>query len=77
MNARALLLVPAAVVVAVLAGCGQTDGGTLTERGSGSVQFRFPSTEICNQSEYIRERAPEGVCERATVDDDLSPLNGR
>ncbi|WP_173923372.1 hypothetical protein [Agromyces sp. Marseille-P2726] len=77
MNARALLLVPAAVVVAVLAGCGQTDGNSLSERGSGSVEFRFPSTEICNQSSYIRERAPEGLCEQTTVDDDLSPTSGK
>lgn len=76
MNARALLLIPAAVVVAVLAGCGQTGGGSLSEKGSGSVQFRLPSTEICSMPDYVRKHAPEGVCER-TVDDDLSPLSGR
>jgi hypothetical protein len=76
MNARALLLVPAAVFVAVLSGCGQTDGGSLTERGSGSVQFRLPSTEICSMPDYVRKHAPAGVCVDP-VDDVVSPVTGR
>ena len=72
MNVRAFLIVPAAVAVAVLAGCGQTGG----ESGSGSAQLRMPSTWACSAPAYIREQAPEGLCSHATetqVDDDLSP----
>jgi hypothetical protein len=71
MNVRAFLVVPAALAVAVLAGCGQTGG----ESGSGSAQLRMPSTWACSAPAYIREQAPEGLCSHAEtqVDDDLSP----
>ena len=77
MNVRAFLVVPAALAVAVLAGCGQTDGGSGTGSGSGSAQVRLPSTEACHAPAYIRKRVPEGLCvdlNQTQVIDDLSPL---
>lgn len=71
MNVRAFLIVPAAVAVAVLAGCGQGVAGT------GAVQVRMPSTAACSAPDYIRDRAPEALCRTAVVDDDLSPSSGR
>ena len=80
MNVRAFLIAPAAVAVAVLAGCGQTGAtsGAGGGSGSGSTQVHMPSTEVCHAAAFIRERAPEGFCTETTeVDDDLSPLTGR
>ncbi|WP_448811165.1 hypothetical protein [Agromyces bauzanensis] len=71
MNVRAFLIVPAALAVAVLAGCGQGVSGT------GAAQVRMPSTAVCSAPDYIREQAPEGFCRTVVVDDDLSPLAGR
>jgi hypothetical protein len=74
MNVRAFLIVPVALAVGVLAGCGQTDGGSGS--GSGSTQVRVPSTWVCSAPAYIREQAPECICSDTTetqVDDDLSP----
>ena len=79
MNVRAFLVVPAALAVAVLAGCGQTDGGSGSGIGSGSSQVRMPSTDVCHAPAWIREQAPEGLCSDANetqVVDDLSPLHG-
>ena len=78
MNVRAFLVLPAAVAVAVLAGCGQTDGGS-SGSGSGSARIGLRSTEVCHAPAYIRDRAPEGLCSDADeklVDDYLSPLQG-
>lgn len=81
MNARAFLIVPAALALGVLAGCGQTEGSSDDGAGSGSTQIRMPSTEVCNAPAWIRERAPEGVCTstptETPVEDDLSPLQPR
>ena len=77
MNVRAFLVVPAAVAVAVLAGCGQTDGGSSIGSGSGTAQVRLPSTELCHAPAYMRKRVPEGLCvdvNETQVVDDLSPL---
>lgn len=73
MNVRGLLLVPAALLVAVLAGCGQ--GGSGAGTGSGSPRVSMPSTWVCSAPDYIREHAPEGFClgDATTVADDLSP----
>ena len=80
MNVRAFLVVPAALAVAVLAGCGQTDGGSSGKGGdSGSARIGLLSTEVCHAPAYIRERAPEGFCsdtDETPVDDNLSPLQG-
>ena len=84
MNVRAFLLVPAALAVGVLAGCGQTGGDSGGGSGSGSAKLTVPSTWVCSAPAYIRERAPEGLCDPAdrdssspeTVSDDLSPLRG-
>jgi hypothetical protein len=84
MNVRAFLLVPAALAVGVLAGCGQTGGDSGGGSGSGSAQLKMPSTWVCSAPAYIRERAPEGLCDSTdtdssdteTVEDDLSPLRG-
>lgn len=70
MNVRAFLVVRAAVAVAVLAGCGQGVPGT------GTAQVRMPSTAVCSAPDYIRERAPEGVCSVVVVDD-FPSLSGR
>jgi hypothetical protein len=76
MNVRALLIVPVALVVGVLAGCGgQADTESNTNRGA--AQFRLPSTDACHAPAYIRERAPAGLCTDAAVDDFLSPLTGQ
>lgn len=79
MNVRAFLVVPAALAVAVLAGCGQTDGGSNTGSGSGSAHVRLPSTEACHAPAYIRKQVPEGLCvdvNQTQVIDDLSPSAG-
>ncbi|MDQ0893479.1 hypothetical protein [Agromyces ramosus] len=79
MNARAFLVLPAAVAVAVLAGCGLTDGGSDNGKGSGSNHVRLPSSEVCQSSAWIRDRLPDGLCSGTSetpVDDDLSPLQG-
>ncbi|MFB6612239.1 hypothetical protein ACFCVO_18085 [Agromyces sp. NPDC056379] len=89
MNARAFLIIPAVLTLGVLAGCGQTDGGTGGGAGDGSTRVKMGSTEVCHMAAYIRERAPEGLCDGAgnapatedvegavVVDDDLSPLRG-
>ncbi|WP_448006109.1 hypothetical protein [Agromyces bauzanensis] len=70
MNARTFLIIPAALAVAVLAGCGQGVAG------AGSAQVRMPSTAVCSAPDYIREQAPDGVCTVEVVDDDRSPLAG-
>lgn len=70
MNARTFLIVPAALAVAVLAGCGQG----LTEVGS--AQVRMPSTAVCSAPHDIRDRAPEGVCTVEVVDDEHARLSG-
>ena len=78
MNVRAFLVVPAALAVAVLAGCGLNDGGS-KDSGSGSARVEMHSTEVCNAPSFIRNRAPEGLCSDAghtDVVDDLSPLQG-
>ncbi|MDQ2661030.1 MAG: hypothetical protein M3Y52_04065 [Actinomycetota bacterium] len=81
MNVRAFLIVPAAIAVAVLAGCGQADGGSKNGSGSGSGSARVsaPSSEVCNAPAWIRDRAPEGLCTdgEAPVADNLSPIHGR
>ena len=77
MNIRVFLVIPAAVAVAVLAGCGA--GVSEAAKKAAPAQIQMPSTEVCHQSEYIRERAPEGFCAESAdvkVDDDLSPLGG-
>jgi hypothetical protein len=79
MNVRAFLVVPAALAVAVLAGCGQTDGVSNIGSGSGAAQVRMPSTELCHAPDYMRKRVPEGLCvdvNETQVVDDLSPLHG-
>jgi hypothetical protein len=51
-----------------LVGCNQTaeDSKRIT-----TVQDeRFANTEVCNTAAWIRERAPEGVCESTPVVDD-------
>ena len=73
MNARAFLVIPAAVAVAVLAGCGQTEGQSSSGGGSESTQVRMPSTEICRAPAYIRDRAPEGFCGDTTDVDPAAP----
>ena len=78
MNVRPFLVVPAALAVAVLVGCGLNDGGS-KDSGSGSARVGIHSTEVCNAPSYIRDRAPEGLCsdaEEVEVVDDLSPLQG-
>ena len=79
MNARAFLIVPAAIAVAVLAGCGQADGGSNTGKGggSGSARVSVPSSEVCNAPAWIRDSAPEGLCTDgvAPVADNLSPTH--
>lgn len=78
MNARAFLIIPAVLTLGVLAGCGQTDGGTGGGAGDGSTRVKMGSTEVCHMAAYIRERAPEGLCTPpVVVDDDISPTNGR
>lgn len=79
MNVRAVLVIPAALVVGVLAGCGQTGGGTGDDARAASAQLRMRSSEACNAPAWIRERAPEGLCTSAepVVDDDVSPVSGR
>ena len=48
MNVRAFLVIPAAVAVAVLAGCGQTDGGSGSEgSGSGAGQLDSVAVDRC------------------------------
>ncbi|MGR0221309.1 hypothetical protein [Agromyces sp. ZXT2-6] len=76
MNARAFLAIPAALALAVLAGCGVSEGESGDGPGTGSARVRMPSTEVCNGPAWIRERAPEGLCTAPTgpVEDDLSPL---
>ncbi|GAA1058569.1 hypothetical protein GCM10017608_35580 [Agromyces luteolus] len=75
MNGRAFLIAPAALAVAVLAGCGVTETVAGSGSGSGSAKVQMPSTEVCHAAAWIRERAPEGVCESEApeVADDLSP----
>ena len=68
MDVRAFLIIPAAVVVAVLAGCGQTGASSGAGAGSGAAHVKAPSTWVCSAPAYIRERAPEGVCD--SVDGD-------
>ena len=80
MNARALLLVvPAALAVGLLAGCGQTEDGSVTR--SGSSQVKMPSTEVCTLPTYVRKHAPEGLCTESPevwqVDDYVSPVTGK
>lgn len=76
MNARAFLAVPAALALALLAGCGVSEGETGDGPRTGSGQVRMPSTEVCKEPAWIRERAPEGFCTAPTgpVEDNLSPL---
>ncbi|WP_156401864.1 hypothetical protein [Agromyces sp. Soil535] len=78
MNVRVFLIVPAALAVSVLAGCG--GGESDAAKGSGSTKVRMSSTEVCHASAYIREHAPEGLCTDSAdvteVEDDLSPLRG-
>lgn len=77
MNTRVLLIIPAALAVAMLSGCGSGDSDAA--RKAAPAQLRMPSTEVCHAPAYIRERAPEGLCSEtadAKVDDDLSPLGG-
>ena len=75
MNGRAILIVPAVLAMAVLAGCGVTESGSAGGSGSGSTRIQMPSTEVCHLPAWIRERAPEGVCTSPEpVDDYLSPL---
>jgi hypothetical protein len=89
MDVRAFLIIPAAVVVAVLAGCGQTGAASGAGAGSGAAHVKAPSTWVCSAPAYIRERAPEGACDSVdgngadgdgadttTVDDDVSPSTG-
>ena len=76
MNVRAFVIVPAALALGVLAGCGSTEGGSGDPAGSGSARIQMPSTEVCHLPAWIRDRAPEGVCtpSEPPVDDYLSPL---
>ena len=77
MNVRVFLIIPAAVAVAVLAGCGA--GGSEAAKKAAPAHVQMPSTEVCHQSAYIRDRAPQGFCAESAdvkVDDDLSPLGG-
>jgi hypothetical protein len=76
MNVRAFLAVPAALALAVLAGCGVSEGETGNGPGTGSARVRMPSTEVCHEAGWIREHAPEGVCSTQTerLEDNLSPL---
>ena len=60
MNVRVILIIPAALVVAALTGCG--GGGSDAAKDGSPAQLRMPSTEVCHAPAYIRERAPEGVC---------------
>ena len=78
MNVRAFLVIPAALAVAVLAGCGLTDGSS-KDNGAGSARVGVDTSEVCKGPAFIRDRAPEGFCdgaEEADVVDDLSPLQG-
>ncbi|QAY73013.1 hypothetical protein ET445_06315 [Agromyces protaetiae] len=77
MNARLLAALPAVVAIGVLAGCGLTEGGDI---GKAGAVVRLGSTSVCSAPDYIKERAPEGLCDDEidaddVVDDDLSPLN--
>jgi hypothetical protein len=76
MNVRAFLVLPATLALAVLAGCGVSEGETGDGPGTGSARVRMPSTEVCHGPAWIRERAPEGVCSMKTerLEDNLSPL---
>jgi len=77
MNIRLFLVIPAVVAMATLAGCGA--GGSEAARKAAPAHVQMPSSEVCHQSAYIRERAPEGFCSETPdvkVDDDLSPLGG-
>ena len=69
MNVRVLLIVPVALAVGVLAGCGGTGGDSGAGKGSGLTQVRMPSTEICRAPAYILEHAPEGLCTGETDDE--------
>jgi hypothetical protein len=51
---------PLVATALLLSGCGLTAadaGKTSTDR------VFMPSTEVCHSAAYIRERAPEGVCD--------------
>jgi hypothetical protein len=75
MKLRTFLIVPAALAVAVLAGCGQ---GTASGSGVGSgAQLNLPSTAVCSAPDYVRDHAPAGLCAEVPLDDNLSPLEGR
>ena len=76
MNVRVFLIIPVAVAVAALAGCG-AEGETAKKAAPARVQMQ--STEVCHAPAYIRQWAPEGLCAESAdvkVDDDLSPLGG-
>ncbi|MFD4422125.1 hypothetical protein ACFWN7_11560 [Agromyces sp. NPDC058484] len=81
MNLRAFLIVPTAIVVAVLAGCGQGVASG-SGAGSGSAQRYVPSNSMCYEPAYIRQHAPEGACsdvvaDDVVADDDSSSSQGR
>ncbi|WP_198169763.1 hypothetical protein [Agromyces laixinhei] len=73
MHIRTFLIIPAALVVAVLAGCGQ---GQASGVRSGSERQFVPSSSVCYEPWYIRQHAPDGLCAETTVVDDRSPLGG-
>jgi|GEM_PF-3147492 len=68
-------LFASALVVAALtglvAGCGLTAGDAETATTVDKVPIA--NTEVCRTAAWIRERAPEGVCEDAPeLDDNMS-----
>ncbi|MFF2276420.1 hypothetical protein [Agromyces sp. NPDC058126] len=76
MKVRILVIIPAAVAVAMLTGCG--GGQSDSADDSAPIRLDLPA-EVCGMPDYISEQAPEGLCETpagATVHDDLSPLGG-
>ncbi len=56
-----------AALTLTLVGCNRPseDAKTVTVE-----KERFANTEVCNTAAWIRERAPEGVCENTPVVDD-------
>lgn len=77
MKARALFLVPAALVVGLLSACGGAAAGAGGGAGPGSAPVRMPAS-VCAEPAYIRDAMPEGYCDATpAVDDDVSPTTGQ
>ncbi|WP_448004749.1 hypothetical protein [Agromyces bauzanensis] len=60
-----------AALTLTLVGCNQASEDTT--KVTTVEKERFASTEVCNAPAWIRERAPEGICEtEPVVDDNMS-----